>query len=258
MKNGICYLSVIPVRENPSDKSQMTSQLLYGETVEIDDVFKNWYYVRSFHDGYKGWIDKNQIKLMTRDDYGKYSSAAKTAVLSRTALVKDNKDNYILLSFGTGLLKKGEQKPSGFDVEIVDGDIAEADAAAFNFKDLKKFALMFKNVPYLWGGRSFFGVDCSGFIQLLFMTAGYNLPRDSKDQVKSGDDVYLFEEARPGDLLFFGHEENQITHVGMLLEKDKIIHASGKVRIDRVDHYGIYNDDIDNYTHKLRAIQRIL
>jgi cell wall-associated NlpC family hydrolase len=257
MEKGICNLSVIPVRENPSDRSQMTNQLLFGETVEIDDVFKNWYFVRSEHDGYQGWIDKKQIAVINDYVYEKYNSNERIVVSSKTAIVSNNSGDNILLSFGSKLLNVKESSLKDFEVQILEGSVSSKPENG-GAQQLKEYALMFKNVPYLWGGRSFFGVDCSGFTQLVYMTAGYDLPRDSKQQVKSGKDIYLFEEAQSGDLLFFGDEESDITHVGIFLGNGKIIHASGMVRIDSIDHYGIYNVEIENYTHKLRAIQRIL
>ncbi len=256
MDKGICYLSVIPLRETPSDKSQMTSQLLFGETVEIDDHFRNWYFVKNSSDGYQGWIDKKQIKPLSDIEFERYQGAGKQVVVSETATAVNTQGEKLLLSFGSVIVQPSGKETNPFSVKIKNGETSKREK--LNAQQLIKLAMMFKNVPYLWGGRSFFGVDCSGFTQLLFMTAGYDLARDSKQQVKQGKDIYLMEEALPGDLIFFGDEENEITHVGLYLGNGKIIHASGKVRTDNVDHYGIYSNDMENYTHKLRAIQRIL
>ncbi len=121
-----------------------------------------------------------------------------------------------------------------------------------------EFSKSYLNAPYLWGGKSPFGIDCSGFVQVVFKMNGIHLSRDASQQANAGENVSLLDEARPGDLLFFDNDEGDIIHVGILMEDKKIIHASGKVRIDVIDHQGIYNNDIKKYTHKLRLIKRIL
>ncbi len=129
-------------------------------------------------------------------------------------------------------------------------------------ENIRKFmvnqALMFFNAPYLWGGRSPFGIDCSGFSQIIYKMAGIKIPRDAKDQVHLGVAISFVEEALPGDLAFFDNDEGNITHVGIIWEKNKIIHASGQVRIDNVDQFGIFNVDTKRYSHKMRVMKRII
>jgi cell wall-associated NlpC family hydrolase len=123
---------------------------------------------------------------------------------------------------------------------------------------LVETALMYLHAPYLWGGRSPFGIDCSGFVQVVYKFSGIQLPRDAWQQAEKGDLLSFIEESAPGDLAFFDNDEGTIIHVGILLENNRIIHASGKVRIDVIDHQGIYNRDLRAYTHNLRLIKSIL
>ncbi|NNF02016.1 MAG: C40 family peptidase, partial [Bacteroidia bacterium] len=119
-------------------------------------------------------------------------------------------------------------------------------------------ALRFLGSPYLWGGKTVYGCDCSGFVQVIYKLAGIKLKRDSHEQAEEGSHISLLEEASQGDLAFFDNKEGKIMHVGILLNDDKIIHASGKVRIDRIDHHGIFNDDLKTYSHNLRLIRRVI
>jgi cell wall-associated NlpC family hydrolase len=123
---------------------------------------------------------------------------------------------------------------------------------------LISYALMYYNTPYLWGGRSPYGIDCSGLSQMVYRMVGISLPRDASQQVKEGQDLSFIEEALPGDLAFFGDDAGVITHVGVIWEQNRIIHASGRVRVDKIDHHGIFNEELKRYTHHLKVIKRIL
>jgi cell wall-associated NlpC family hydrolase len=124
--------------------------------------------------------------------------------------------------------------------------------------NLVKTALLYLNAPYLWGGKTPFGIDCSGFTQMVYKINGYRLPRNAFDQVSQGDSLSFIEESEPGDLVFFDNEEGTIDHVGIIMENNYIIHAHGKIRIDRIDHTGIFNTETGNYTHALRVIKKII
>ncbi len=154
-------------------------------------------------------------------------------------------------NFKDGKLKIGDVEYS-FEGHTSDMGIKKS------VEDLKATAYLFLNAPYLWGGRSPFGIDCSGFTQLVYKLNGYQLPRDASQQVELGTPLSFVEEAEPGDLAFFDNPEGKIIHVGIILEENKIIHAHGKVRVDRLDHSGIYNVDRKLHTHKLRVIKKII
>jgi cell wall-associated NlpC family hydrolase len=119
-------------------------------------------------------------------------------------------------------------------------------------------AFMYVNAPYLWGGKTPFGIDCSGFTQMVYKLNGYALLRDASQQATQGVPLSFIEESEAGDLAFFDNEEGKIIHVGIIMDDNYIIHASGKVRVDRLDHLGIYNAELNKHTHKLRVIKKII
>ena len=127
-----------------------------------------------------------------------------------------------------------------------------------NKSDIVNTGLLYLNTPYLWGGKTPFGIDCSGFTQMVYKLNGFNILRDASQQASQGDALSFIEESSPGDLAFFDNNEGDIIHVGIIMENHRIIHAHGKVRIDLLDHSGIYNVDTQKHSHKLRVIKRIV
>lgn len=258
MKTGICLLSAVPVREKPSDRSQMVNQLLFGETIKIIDSMKSWHLIESCGNNYEGWVDSVQISMIDETIFNKLKNEENPAYLANPYLKVSHHEVSVLLSVGSRLpfFDKNEFKigdtPFKFDItpEIYQGKKSN--------KELISLAKSYLGVPYLWGGRSYFGIDCSGFVEVVFRSCGYQLPRDSSEQAQQGKSIGFIHEAEAGDLAFFDNEEEQIVHVGILLNNSKIIHASGRVRIDSIDHEGIYNEEHQKYTHKLRLIKRIL
>lgn len=257
LNSGICFLSTVAVREKPSHKSEMINQLLFGDLFSILDSYDSWSLIESDGDKYQGWVDKAQIKIVSDEFLKKYQSEEPHYLKKTCTEIKYN-NTKIVLSQGSRIPlynnrnfaineEQGELPPS---CTIIKGK-QTADA-------IIRTAYQFLGTPYLWGGRSSFGVDCSGFIQTIFKMNGYQLPRDSKEQAKSGKNIDFIHEALPGDLAFFDNEEQQIIHVGLLLENNQIIHASGHVRIDDIDHEGIYNKEKQKYTHRLRLIKHVL
>ena len=247
MKFGICNISIIPIRKEKSQKSEMTSQLLYGETFEILKFSDNWSYIKMNFDDYEGWIKNNQYVKIENKGF---------KVIDEPRYCLD------LVEFVESPEKKLKTIVMGSNVSnaTILNDIFEGN---FSNNEKKKneaveIALSLINTPYLWGGRSPFGIDCSGFSQLAYKMIGVSLPRDAKDQAKIGSTLSFIDESQAGDLAFFHDDEDKIIHVGIILKDNHIIHASGKVRIDRLDQTGIYNNELNTHTHKLRFIKKII
>ena len=235
MNKGICTVSVAAIRAEQSHQSEMTSQLLYGETVEILQTKGKFIKVKMHFDGYEGWIDSQQIAEISDD----YFDERKTQLVSNTVQMYNTSQGPILLSMGSEVNSE-KTSPSFLSLETI-----------------SETAKQFLNVPYLWSGRSFFGIDCSGFVQLIYKAHGISLPREAQQQSEVGDVLSFVEESKPGDLAFFEDEEGRICHVGMMLTDHEIIHASGKVRIDSLDSTGIFNRELNKHTHKLRFLRSI-
>lgn len=257
MDKGICKLSVIPVRALPSDKSEIVNQLLFGEIYSILNIEEKWVQVKIDHDNYKGWIDKKQLTVIS----GKWQNRANQNYSISYDLVHPVviKNKHIPILMGSKLYDfDGINCTIGGDKATYNGLAVSPRGFDFTSDKLVKTALKYLNAPYLWGGRSPFGIDCSGLTQNVYHFFGINLPRDAYQQANEGQIVGFVEQALPGDLAFFDREEDgHIIHVGIILEDKKIIHASGEVRIDILDHYGIFNKAENKYTHKLRLIKRI-
>lgn len=260
MNYGISSLSIIPVRKEPSEKSEMVTQILFGEHFEIREQMVGWSNVLLEYDGYEGWIDSKMITPLKNRALKKLEKSANAVSGDIISIVQVNAEQNILLVAGS-TLPVWRPYLKEFTVNV---DTYRSSGEVFYNPqdDLRKIvikqALKYFNAPYLWGGRSPFGIDCSGFTQIIYKMIGIYIPRDASGQVQMGIALSFVDEAKPGDLAFFDDEEGKIVHVGILWKRNKIIHASGKVRIDNVDQFGIFNIDSKHYTHKLRVIKKII
>lgn len=238
MNKGICVVTVAPVRAEGSDKAEIVTEILFGESADILEVNKNWTKIKMHYDGYEGWMDTKQIKPISDEDFAK-----------RKVTVVTEDFSSVLMNDGKTLLSMGSEVEFPVVASRRSHDVRESVALT---------AKEFLNVPYLWGGKSFFAVDCSGFTQLVYKVHNVKLPRDTYQQAEVGEALSFVEESKPGDLAFFENPEGKIIHVGIMLDSQKIIHASGKVRIDTLDSTGIFNKELNKHTHKLRVIKSIL
>lgn len=255
---GICRLGIVPVRADHSDKSEMVTQMLFGEHYTILEIGSDekWCKVKIHYDGYEGWIDVKQHQFISKAYFDQINNSDyKISLdLSSTLLYKKHPIMVVMgsvLPISTNELFKIEEQLA-FNGE------AKSLSQKRGFDFIKQVALKYLNSPYLWGGRSPFGIDCSGFTQIVYRINGYYLARDSSEQYKQGEVIQDVDNTKPGDLAFFQNDKGDIVHVGIILEDHKIIHASGKVRIDLVDDEGIKDADRGIYSHQLAGFQRII
>lgn len=234
MEKYYCSVSVSPMRAEVSEKSEMTSQILYGETCEIIKTEGLYSKIKMDFDGYEGWVNSSVLK--------KENSEISKHLVTKNYGVFDLPEGRNLLSLGSEV---------AFETEnfVDNNNIRES---------LVESAKKFINVPYLWGGRSYFGIDCSALVQLVYKIHGIALPRDADKQAELGEARDFVEESEPGDLAFFEDETGFISHVGLVLSPFELIHASGKVRIDSLDFSGIYNAEKNKHTHKLRMVKTVI
>ncbi len=249
MQYGICNLSIVPLRIEPADASELVSQVLYGDVFKILEQRKNWSKIRLAFDKYEGWIDTKQHIEITENQYNQLHKETPKLSIDLVEFIEDNTQQLHPIVLGSSL--------NGLDLlnHKHDGSIVEGRKAKEN---IVKSAFLYLNAPYLWGGKTPFGIDCSGFTQMVYKLNGYKLLRDASQQATQGEALSFIEESEPGDLAFFDNNEGIITHVGIIMSDNYIIHAHGKVRIDRLDHSGIYNVDRKIHTHKLRVIKKVI
>jgi len=253
MSYGICTLSIVPGRAEANDRAEIVTQLLFGETYQVTEEAPNWIKIKTALDNYECWICRKQFHEISSEDYDNHNLNYFSLCTSLTATVTDENNESTQLSLGATLpyfhkdvikIRKNKYQYSG-------------EINTPSKEHIVDYAMRYLNAPYLWGGRSPFGIDCSGFSQMVYRLCGYKIPRDAYQQAEEGYNIEFIELTEPGDLAFFDNEEGRITHVGIVTEPGKIIHASGKVRIDTLDHQGIFNKETGEYTHKLRVVKRI-
>ena len=234
----------------------MVSQLLFGECCEVlDQASRGWYRVRVRFDGYEGWCQPAHLVEVNEWEYDGTAEALTPEWV--TALEYNGHPMMVPMGSQLTAMKNGHAKWRNNQVRYKGGSWDPATAAT-DPKAIRQLTYKFLNTPYLWGGRSVFGIDCSGFSQSVFRFLGISLLRDAWQQAGQGEPVGFLEETQTGDLAFFDNEEGHITHVGILLNAHEIIHSSGKVRIDKIDNMGIVQSESHERTHHLRVIKRLL
>jgi len=245
------------MRKEPAHRSEMVSQLLCGEYVETMEEEENFIRVRCLYDGYDGWVQTNQLTMVEK----KLTTETYVADWSQCILINGRR---IHIPMGSPVYKLNHS-----DIVSIGGsqiDYAHTDhnfywnsaEKKFTKTNLETIYQIFLDSPYLWGGKSVFGIDCSGFVQQVFKMLGIKLLRDAYLQAEQGVVVESLQQGKLGDLAFFNNENGRIVHVGLLLENNQIVHASGNVRVDTIDDHGIVNRQTGKRTHQLCLIRRIL
>jgi hypothetical protein len=256
---GVCRLSIVPLRLEPAHQSEQVTQLLFGEHYEVkeQDKERHWLKIKIYSDQYEGWIDARQHHPVSFE-YFEYLHRAEFKITTDiTSTMLYNKSPLMILM--GSIIPISSSELFKMEEQFAFNGEAKNLGQKREFDYVKNIALKYLNTPYQWGGKSPFGIDCSGFTQMVFKICGYQLQRDSSQQGAQGKAIEELAKAQPGDLLFFSQsDDNKISHVGILLPERRIIHASGRVRIDLIDEQGIYDAETKNHTHVLRSIRRIL
>ena len=257
MTHAICNQSIVPMRSEASHRSEMVSQLLFGELCEVVEQHNEWLRIKTEFDEYSGWVVSVQLQAIDIFEFQNIKKKSHFLCYDLVGVLDTATPFPIVLA--SSLPNYDHEKCIILDKYFYyDGAVKNNVVADHDTKKIVENALIYLNSPYLWGGRSPFGIDCSGFTQNVYKLSGIRLRRDACLQAEQGEQVHLLNETQPGDLAFFENDEGKITHVGIIISENKIVHASGQVRIDNIDHYGIYNDELKKYSHKLRMFRRVL
>jgi hypothetical protein len=258
MKKGVSYLGCIPMRQNPETRSEMTSQLLFGETFSILDEIQACFHVTLDHDDSRGWIDKESVRVLesSSEVLSEPRSSFRMVTFTSLAVLDLEAGNQLILPAGS-IWPSGTASRinlHGRHFELISQEGLDTPGKEVNLAEPGKRLL---SLPSIHGGRCGFGFDAPGLVQMLCLFKGIQVPRTSQSQAELGNSINFMHEIAEGDLAFFNNADGEIDHVGILLEKGRILHAYQQVRIDRFDQQGIYCSERDKYTHKLRIIKRI-
>jgi len=244
------------MRLTATDTAEMVNQVVFGEFFEVLEKDKKWSKIKLSFDGYEGFIDNKQYQEISEETYTSLKNQPQHYCGELIDFITDNNNNLTTIPLGANLPNYNNESFSINDISFAFN--GKVNHNTLSKSDIVNMAYMFLNVPYLWGGKTPFGIDCSGFTQTVYKLCGYHLLRDAKEQATQGEVLSFIEESEPGDLAFFDNDEGIITHVGIVMNDYNIIHAHGKVRIDKLDHSGIYNTDTNQHTHKLRVIKKMV
>jgi cell wall-associated NlpC family hydrolase len=253
---GVCNLTVIPLRAEPSDKAEIKTQLLFGDAFKILERQEKWILIETLYENYQGWMDPKQYAPILEVDARDWLQQKAIVDLTLTASVQKPNGESIQLVPGSTLPFLNDKKLRLGETTYTFNGAERLPHAEHFAEEVVAAANFFLNAPYLWGGRTPWGIDCSGLTQQVYKHFGIAILRDASKQATQGETVNFLAEAKPGDLVFFDNAEGRIIHVGILLSTEEIIHASGRVKIDLIDNEGIYSEELGKRTHQLRIIKR--
>lgn len=248
MQYAICNLGTVALRAEPAHTAEMVSQLLYGETFSILEERSKWSRIRTSFESLEAWIENKQFIKIPEATFEQLKG--EDLLLSADLMEFLTAEGH-LIPIPLGSVLNG--------IYLFDQHHSGAVTRGNQPKDkIVETAFLYLNTPFLWGGKSPMGIDASGFTQMVYKLNGYRISRNAADQARQGESLSFIEESEPGDLAFFDGPDGVINHVGIILKDNYIIHADGKVRLDRIDHSGIYNAEIRRHTHQLRVIKKII
>ena len=244
---AFCFVSTAPIRKEASDASEMVSQLLFGEAIEVIEHGQPWIKIRTILDGYEGYVDIKQVLPLTDKEFRRWMDA-----------FSYQKEEILQLKtpFGSIYSSKGSFIGEELSFQVGDVTFKHLTNPSVVKKTIWDDALEYLNAPYLWGGKSIWGIDCSGFVQAVFRIHGFNLPRDAYEQAEIGSDI-SFEDCQENDLAYFSNASGKIIHVGIIGKQHQIMHASGRIRIDELKEPGIWSEEYEKFSHTLAHIKRL-
>ena len=247
MNQAICRVAIAPMRADKTDSSEMVSQILFGEIIKKIDSHNNWILIETYIDKYQGWVDSKQLEFLNKNEIDNWFLNQQT--ITTNCQIKTN--------IGTLNLTKGAFLNKNLSSKFKIGHLEIISKYKHSTPSLISFAKSYLNTPYLWGGKTNYGIDCSGFTQIVLRNQGIEIPRDASQQEKYGSPT-LYKDRQKGDVAFFSNSVGKIIHVGILISKTKIIHASGRVKIDTIDDKGIFSQELNEYSHTLYSIKRMI